>query len=353
MKKCLSLLLAISLVLSFAVFLSSCSDKSDEPEQTTVEETTVDTYVADPTLNPLTGEKNYSAENGVRTVSIIVENSPAARPQWGLTSPDILIEYEVEGGISRMLWLYADASRIPEKVGPVRSARHDIVELALGFDSIFVHWGRSSFALDTITKYADILSNVDGLTYTECFYRDTERDVSSEHTGYTVGSALRSSINSLGISTVHSDSYTNPFRFAKEPVVLAGGACSSLDIAFSASYKYTFTYNSTSNKYDTLINGSARVDENGTQCSYSNVIVLYTDMVDMGTSSGHQDLLLENGGTGIYVNGGNYEEIKWTKTGETDPVILYKADGSRLELNEGNSYIGFVRSTRADQTVIG
>ena len=352
MKKCLSLLLAISLVLSFTVFFTSCSDNTDDPEQTTVEETTVDTYIADPTLNPLTGEKDYTAASGVRTVSIIVENSPASRPQWGLTSPDILIEYEVEGGITRMLWLYADVTRIPEKVGPVRSARHDIVELALGFDSIFVHWGRSSFALDTITKYADVLSNVDGLTYTECFYRDTERDVASEHTGYTVGSALRSSIASLGISTSHSEGYTNPFRFAKETRVLSGTACSSLDIAFSSAYKYTFNYNSSTNKYDTLINGTARVDENGTQCSYSNVIILYTDTVDMGTSSGHQDLVLENGGTGIYVNGGNSEEIKWTKTGETDPVILYKADGSRLELNAGNSYIGFVRSTQAGKTVI-
>ena len=42
-----------------------------------------------------------------------------------------------------MLCMFADASRLPDKIGPTRSARHYFVEIAEGFDSIFVHFGGS------------------------------------------------------------------------------------------------------------------------------------------------------------------------------------------------------------------
>lgn len=355
MKKIISVLMAVVTLLSVLVSFNACKITIDMPETTTeettvVEETTVDTLPAG--INALTGEYDalITDENN-RMVAIVVENTPAARPQWGLTSPDILMEYEVEGGITRMLWLYANSERIPEKVGPVRSARHDVVEIAYGFNAIFVHWGGSTFAYEKIREYDKSLSRRDGM-YHKCFFRDTTRNVSSEHTGYTKGSSLRNSFSYVGFSSTHNEDYVNPFKFSQTPRILSVNPCNSMKISYSSSYNYTFNYNTATGKYDTLINGNPRVDDKGVQCAYTNVIILYTDIVSLETAKGHQEMLLENGGKGIYASGGTYEEITWTKTAETEPIKLFDIYGNPLELNTGNSYLGLVRSTRSANTVI-
>ena len=73
----------------------------------------------------------------------MVENSPQARPQYNMDTPDIIFEGEVEGGITRMLWFYADMTDLPDQVGPTRSARPSFVEFSQLFDSIFIHFGES------------------------------------------------------------------------------------------------------------------------------------------------------------------------------------------------------------------
>ena len=139
-------------------------------------------------MNPLTGQLDLSeSAQGARPIAIMVENQPVARPQWGITSPDLIIEGLAEGGITRMMWVYADANKIPDKVGPVRSARHDFVELAAGMNAIYAHWGGSDGK--TLGKYMAYqafdkfdVDNIDGTKYENTyFFRDTTRNVSLEH----------------------------------------------------------------------------------------------------------------------------------------------------------------------------
>jgi len=82
-----------------------------------------------------------------RVVAFVVENTPDARPQWGMDdenySPDIVLQGEVEGGITRMLWFYADYEKLPEIIGPTRSARPPYIRFSELFDAIFIHWGMS------------------------------------------------------------------------------------------------------------------------------------------------------------------------------------------------------------------
>ena len=121
-KRFFSVLLSAALV---TLLFAACGKTEAPPEPVpTVPETT--TEAANPNVNPLTGLSVRAEALGKRPVAVMVENSPAARPQWGLSSPDVVIEGLAEGGITRMLWLYADAADMP-KVGPTRSARHDYV----------------------------------------------------------------------------------------------------------------------------------------------------------------------------------------------------------------------------------
>ena len=92
-KSVLSGSFAVLLCVSLAVGLfSSCGKKETiEPDASTTAGTTVAAVASD--INPLTGLSGLSADaQGARPIAVMVENSPDARPQWGLCSPDIVVE---------------------------------------------------------------------------------------------------------------------------------------------------------------------------------------------------------------------------------------------------------------------
>ena len=114
-------------------------------------------------INPLTGENNLATSaKGQRPIAFMINNNPSARPHWGLCSADVVIEGLVEGGSTRMMWLFSDVSNVP-KIGSLRSMRHDFVEIADGFDAVLVHWGGSPQAYTSVSTNG--VDELDGLSY--------------------------------------------------------------------------------------------------------------------------------------------------------------------------------------------
>ncbi|MBQ1471424.1 MAG: DUF3048 domain-containing protein, partial [Eubacterium sp.] len=145
----------VALLIPSVFLMTSCSsagtEQTEEPTsktETSGEKTTAAEGDAE-VVNPLTGIAKGFDKNALkrRTVAIVVENTPDARPQWGMDdkkyAPDIILEGEVEGGITRTLWFYADYKKVPKIIGPMRSARPPFIRFSELFDSIFVHWGQS------------------------------------------------------------------------------------------------------------------------------------------------------------------------------------------------------------------
>src|SRR5258707_6884131 len=54
-------------------------------------------------------------------LAVKIENTPDARPQSGLEKADIVVEEQVEGGITRFIAIFQ--SQDARVIGPVRSAR--------------------------------------------------------------------------------------------------------------------------------------------------------------------------------------------------------------------------------------
>ena len=73
--------------------------------------------------DPLTGGK----VSGNPVIAVKVENTSAARPQVGLSQADIVFVEEVEGAQTRLVAVYH--TRLPKRLGPVRSARSTDAEL--------------------------------------------------------------------------------------------------------------------------------------------------------------------------------------------------------------------------------
>ncbi len=71
-----------------------------------------------PPPSPLTG---LASEPGAQVFAVKIDNTAKARPWDGVESADIVYVEPVEGGLTRLLAVFA--SRLPRSVGPVRSAR--------------------------------------------------------------------------------------------------------------------------------------------------------------------------------------------------------------------------------------
>ncbi|MBQ5884568.1 MAG: DUF3048 domain-containing protein [Clostridia bacterium] len=346
--KTLSLIFALTLILTA---FTGCGGKEEEP--TTTEPTTVIT--TEPPVvhrNPLTGEAGYNEELiGNRPVMVVVENHPQSRPQWGLASSDIVFEMVAEGGITRMILMYADASRLPDKIGPVRSTRHYFLDLAEGYDAIFTHFGQSTYAKQQLQNHD--IDNINGYFDGSYFSRDKSRNVDSEHTAYTTKDWVLKAIENKEYRTTLKDGYDNAFSFNIDGnEVLKDGSCVTATVSFSSSYTYTLDYDKQENVYYSSLNGNPFMDSNGTQQNFENIVILYTNISAIaGDTKNRVDFDLSEG-EGRYISNGSYEDISWKKGDSTDMLKLYDSEGEELKLNTGRTYIAICDDSREANNTI-
>lgn len=313
-------------------------------------ETTVRTTVPTVGKNPLTGVSGYSeSAAGKRPVAVMVNNLTGALPQYGIAAADLIFELPVEGGITRLMAVYADQTAVPA-VCSVRSARYYYPILCLGMDAVYCHWGLDqTVAKETMARTG--IDHLDGGTLAgTLFQRDAARqqNYAQEHTGYLDGTQLPAVLAAQGIRTDLLPEYNHPlFSFCAEDAQFtpAGESARTVNVPFSAAYYSTFQYDDASGTYRKLHSGQPHMDQRtGTQLSFENLLILQTDihpradnyLMDVGLS----------GGPGYYAANTGIVRVTWKKTNESSPISLYNTDGSPLTLNPGKSYIAFIGSEK-------
>ena len=325
MKKKWLMLAFLMIFAAGAVSLTGCGSQKSGGGSSAVSASAVAEEEVKPQINPLTGA---TAEDGFdtsalnrRIASFVVENAPDARPQWGMTdekySPDIILQAEVEGGITRTLWMYADYNKLPEVIGPMRSARPPFIRFARLFDSFFFHWGKSHTENGYIGAnsvfHQEMVSHIDEMHFDDqvgLFGRDHSRNVSSEHTGILYGEHVPEAIKQMGFRIEPKD-YT-VLNFNEEPEPLSSKKADEVMVAFSdRSFEaMTWNYNAEDKMYHTghFENDLAR----------DNLLILYADTEyqektnykGSGSSVVYCDYKM-NGGKGLILSQGTRKKIKW------------------------------------------
>lgn len=361
MKKIAAIAAALMLFTAFASCAEKLNESSSEPAQgnnssqvgETAEQTAAEnsTQVVSDEKNPLTGLRGYNeAAVGKRPVAIMVNNIKASLPQYGIEQADVIYEIPVEGGITRLMAVYADYTNVPD-ICSIRSCRYYYPILAYGMDSIYCHWGRDmTIANDTLNRLD--IDNIDGSgdAYGELYFRDEAREetYATEHTGYLKGSALAETIENMGYRTdLLPDQPVSMFSFNSEenPVTPEGVACMSVDIPFSGEYYSDFEYDSTLGVYKKFHSGEPHMDSaTGNQLSFTNVFVLYTEISLRGEGA-LVDVEL-SGGDGYYISDGAAQQIKWYKNDEDEPIRVTDLEGHEISVNAGKSYIGLIDDDR-------
>ena len=343
-KRLFSLILAIIFIFS----LSACgsedtvSEISSEPDSSVTSSAPEEPEIP-ANLNILTGETNLDpAYVGKKPIAITINNVRVAQSvQCGLHEADVVFETEVEGGITRLLALFADPSKVGQ-IGTVRSLRVAFAEIATGMDAgLFYHGIDHTYCLPLLPSL-NLTTHVIGAK-SDSFR--ASNGLASEHTLYTSGELLDKVIKNKGLSEGGSTKAWLNFSSKTDKDAPSDQVANNVVVNFSSSSPTQFIFDTTENKY-----ARARKDveykdlKTGERELFTNVFVLKTSITNYPDNY-HRKVSL-TGGEGYYVSAGAYIPIKWTKGSADNNFSFTKADGSQLTVNQGNSYVCLVGSDK-------
>lgn len=301
---------------------------SDYESQSPVVENTPDLSV-----NPLTGVAEFedTAKAKQRPIAVMVNNldNSVRKVQTGLSKADIVYETEVEGGLTRLMAVYQDISGL-DKIGTVRSARYPYIDLALGHNAVYVHFGYNIYCKGHLTDVDDIdfKDNSKGS-------KRISNGLATEHTAYAFAEELNDRISKEFDMTVKS---VKPWaNFTNTALTLDGGAATSVSIPYPASTT-NFTYDAGSGLYTRLLGSTVQTDyftEEKTQVK--NIFILLTNMSYY--ADGKTRKVEFNSGDGYYITNGTVQFIKWSKGSATNGFKFTDTEGKEIEVSAGKSWV--------------
>jgi hypothetical protein len=215
--------------------------------------------------------------------------------------------------------MYADYNKLPEIIGPMRSARPPYIRFSELFDSVFIHWGQSSskgnyVGANTVFKN-DGVDHINQMSFDESvglFDRDHTRSVSMEHTGILYGSKVPEALKTAGFRE-EPEEYTS-LEFNKLPWLTSFEPADTVKVKYSdrAGWEDTFwTYNSEDKKYHTANFNNDFVRD--------NLLILYddTEYIDKANYKGEAGYTVSycdyalGGGKGLLCSQGTVKDIEW------------------------------------------
>ncbi|MBE6788908.1 MAG: DUF3048 domain-containing protein [Ruminococcaceae bacterium] len=342
MKRISAIFLTVVMLFVFAGCAGSEGGASSTPANTESEVTSSEPQLA---VNPLTGERTLELDAvNKRPIAIMINNNRASLPQRGISQADILYEVPAEGGITRIMALFADINKIPD-IGSLRSARYYYLALASSHNAIFCHFGGERDALNYIKN-----NNIKTINFisTAASYRDKNRvgKYAYEHTAFTDGERLKKAINYRKIET--DATISSAFNFGDNSSAFSqGSVATNITVPFSSSTKATFTYDADSGMYLKGQFNAAQIDETtGKQIEVKNVFVLQTSISLKNANSSANYINVDlTSGFGYYACDGKIIPIKWEKGNDLDAKLkYYTTDGKELSVATGKTWVNIISS---------
>jgi hypothetical protein len=305
-----------------------------------------------------------------RPLAVMIENSPDARPQSGLSDADVVFEAVAEGAVTRFMGVfYCGVQAYNTTLAPVRSARTYFIDYASGFNyPMYVHVGGANLdgpadALGQLEEYGWKLRNdIDAMSSGyPTFIRNADRvgrDVATEHTMESTTEELwkvatkRGWTNmspevKVGRTVVPSEDWKAGYKGWKfYDEVPAKGTVNKISHEFWTGYDQyavVWDFQPTTNTYKRTMGGEAHIDlNNNKQIEASNVIVILT--TEKGPIDENKHMLYGTTGTGdaLLFTNGTAAKIKWSKPTREAELRFVDAKGQDVSLNRGLTWISIL-----------
>lgn len=336
----------------------------------------------------LNGEWKSKEITDKRPYCIMFNNIEAANPQSGISCADILYEALTEGGITRMMGVFEgldDTSTCKDRIGSVRSARHYFASFADEYDSIFIHYGETTYATKKIAALSlDHLEGTYGIGDT-VFYRD--KTIKAPHNAFASLEGIHKGIEKMKFRTEHASDWTpNHFIFTdpdleeyeeqengneiiaaiiSDPAYLGSGRSHSsikdfktsdaslVQLNYSKYMSPYLDYSEETGLYTRHQYNDVHIDYNTQQpLTFKNIIIQIVHEFDKD-KNGYQDMELHNAkGNGYYITEGKCIPITWEKNEDKHTMRYLTEDGNILAINNGRTFISVYPDFRLDKLKI-
>ncbi|MEI5907368.1 DUF3048 domain-containing protein [Bacillus spongiae] len=324
------------LIMSVTLFVSGC--RSDEElseaengdnvqqkpneEQLPLEEEIVEEFVF-----PLTGEVTGEQTNQ-RSVAVMINNHPKARPQSGLHEADIVYEILAEGDITRLLAIYQ--SSLPDVVGPIRSARDYFIDIAKGYNSMYIAHGYSPEAKSMLED--GVIDHINGIQYDGTLFHREDFRV-APHNSYITKNNLLKGADQLGYNMEGSPA---SLMFRTDEKELIEGNVSTFAVSYYENPSFTSKYQYVAGNYERWVNGEQTLDlETESPVHLKNVLIVEVPHATID-SAGRRELSLTSGGNGLLFQNGEMKEITWKN--EKGLIVPYNGD-EQAKLVPGKTWV--------------
>ncbi|MDQ0576181.1 DUF3048 domain-containing protein [Agromyces albus] len=269
---------------------------------------------------------------GHPALGVKIDNHEAARPQIALNRSDIVFEELVEGGITRYLAVWH--SDVPEEVGPVRSIRPMDPDIATPFGGIIAYSGGQEHFVDMMrsTGLVNIVFDFDD---TGLFHRADDRPGPHDVILAAQEAVAR-----------NSELAPPPVQFAygsADPLAapaLAATPTSSIDLVFSDARFPVWEWDAAASVWLRWQEGEPDVESSGERVRATNVVTLRVG-IDWSFGEVPRTIMVGSGEAWVSA-GGRTAHGTWSKDAAGSPIVLTAADGSRLRLAPGNTWVELV-----------
>ena len=283
--------------------------------------------VAEPGTAPLTGLPG-TVSSGPAVV-VKVDNSSKARPQLGLNAADIVVEEQVEGGITRLAAIFHTQTSV---VGPVRSGRTTDISFINALGGPALVYSGANDVIDALLLRQTTVQNYSAAR-SSGYWRDRSRRAPSN----------------LFTDTASFDGSGSapPAQFAYR----ATGSAPVNPAIDATAVAVTFPSTSVRWRWDgsswlRTQNGTAHVTDGGQQVAAANVVVaivpeVLTGLVDSAGFPVPEYVFAGSGPVSVFT-GGKRIDGTWTRPSLRSPAILVDGSGTVIELAPGRTWIELV-----------
>lgn len=286
--------------------------------------------------SPLTGLPCENAER--RPLAVMLAADPEARPLSGIQEADVVIEMPVTmNQITRFMALYQCAD--PAEIGSVRSARHDFLPLAAGFDAVYAHWGGSHFALDKLR--ANALDNIDALLNPFSAYWRKDA-VAAPHNGFTGSERLWHAAAKIGYASGATKTVGGFQHREGMPEQTGETGRTSVEIPYGLGESgVRWEYEPERGLYRRLRGGRPERDRN-TNADVEATAVIVMRSTQTHLEAQYTDVKVVGGGSATIYQGGAGMFARWQKQSFSAPLRFIDESGADILFLPGKKWIEIV-----------
>ena len=269
----------------------------------------------------------------VAALAVKIDNHPRARPQWSLSSADVIFEENVEF-LTRFIAIFH--SRLPDTIGPIRSARTSDMNVLAAFNRPVLAWSGGNKNVTAVIRSAatsGILVNVSALTIGRCYRRAAGRK--APHNLVVDPACALEAAPSAGPARP-------PWSF-DDAYLPQGEADGAFEVRMDG-VDIVWVWDPASGQYLRHQGGGPHVAADGTQISATNVVIMSVAYIPSPADARSPEAQTVGQGQVIVHRNGVAVVGTWSRATPTDPFGFVDPAGAPIPLAGGTTFVELVRA---------